>query len=310
MRHVFHVPVLLEESVQYLQCNSSGVYVDCTVGTGGHSERILNKTAPNGTLIGIDIDVESLTVAKERLFAFGSRFITAHGDFKKLPDILDSLQVGKVDGILADLGLSSFQLSDPSRGFSFQKEGPLDMRFNRNTGAPAQKIINEFSEKQIKQILKQLGEEKYYQSIARQIIKRRQKKRFEKTSELSEIVAKAYGKKRWKIHPATKTFQSFRIFINKELEGLDGFLEEAAKRLKKGGRLAVLSYHSLEDRIVKQTFKKLSSPCICPPSLPICGCEKKQVVNILTSRPITPGKDEMLKNPRSRSAKMRVVEKV
>jgi 16S rRNA (cytosine1402-N4)-methyltransferase len=310
MKQVFHVPVLLEETVQCLQCGCDGVYVDCTVGTGGHSERILKETAPKGMVVGIDVDAESLAIAKRRLETFGSRFIGIHDDYRNLPEILDSLRMEEVDGILVDLGLSSFQLSDPSRGFSFQKEGLLDMRFNRKAGAPVHAVINELSERQIQQLLKRFGEEKHSKSIAREIVKTCKKKRVEKTSDLVAIVKKAHGKKPWRINPATKVFQSLRIFINEELEGLDEFLQRAAKHLKKGKRLVVLAYHSLEDRIVKQTFKKLSFPCSCPPSLPVCGCGKEKVVSILTSRPITPKKEELLQNPRSRSAKMRAVEKI
>ncbi len=310
MKQVFHVPVLLEETVQYLQCSCDGVYVDCTVGTGGHSERILNETAPKGIVIGIDVDAESLAVAKRRLKSFGSRFMDVHGDYRNLPEILDSLHIDEVDGILVDLGLSSFQLSDSSRGFSFQKEGPLDMRFNRKTGVPLHSVISDLSERQIQQLLKRFGEEKRAKSIAREIVKSCKKGRIEKTSDLVTIVTKIYGKRKWRIHPATRAFQSFRIFINKELEGLDEFLHHAVLRLKKAGRLAVLAYHSLEDRIIKQTFKRLSFPCTCPPSFPVCCCGKTQLVNLLTSRPITPKKEEMLQNPRSRSAKMRVVERI
>ncbi len=310
MKQVFHVPVLLEEIVQYLQCSCDGVYVDCTVGTGGHSERILKETAPRGMVVGIDVDAESLAIARRRLRPFGSRFIGVHDDYRNIPKILDSLRMREVDGILLDLGLSSYQLSDPSRGFSFQKEGPLDMRFNRKAGIPVHSVINELSERQIHQLLKRFGEEKQAKSIAREIVKNREKKRIEKTFDLVAIVEKIHGKKPWRIHPATKVFQSFRIFINAELEGLDGFLKCAVRHLKKGKRFVVLAYHSLEDRLVKQTFKKLSLPCICPPSLPVCGCGKKRAVTILTSRPVSPKKEELLQNPRSRSVKMRVVERI
>lgn len=284
--------------------------MDCTAGTGGHSENILNVSAPEGTVIGIEIDAESIALAERNLARFGKRFMAVREDFKKLPEILDSLGVAMVDGILADLGLSSFQLLQPSRGFSFQFDGPLDMRFDGSQALTAETLINELPEADIKRILKEYGEEPLSARIARSIIECRNKKRIQRTFELSEIALKAYGNRKTKIHPATKTFQAFRIAVNRELEGLGEFIREGIARLKKGGRFVVISFHSLEDRIVKESFRALSSPCICPPDLPICGCGRKKLIDIKTRKPVMPTKEETAQNPRARSAKLRAAERL
>jgi len=305
-----HIPVLVEEAVELLACTSGGIYVDCTAGTGGHSEKILQVAAPEGSVIGIEVDTESLALAAQNLSHFGKRFTEVRGNFKRLPEILDSLGVNMVDGILVDLGLSSFQLSQPSRGFSFLVDGPLDMRFDTSQGDTAEKLINKLPEGEIKRLLREFGEERLSGRIARLIVARREKQRIKRTSELSDIVLKAYGGRKTRIHPATKTFQAFRIAVNRELEELDSFIVKGMERLKKGGRFVAITFHSLEDRIVKETFRKLSSPCICPPALPVCGCGREKVITVLTHKPIVPSKEEIESNPRSRSAKLRAAEKI
>ncbi len=305
-----HIPVLLQEAVELLNCTSGGIYVDCTAGTGGHSENILNVSAPEGTVIGIEIDAESLALAERNLSRFGARFTAVRENFKRLPEILDSFGVAMVDGILADLGFSSFQLSQSSRGFSFQVDGPLDMRFDGSQAVTAERLINELPEADIRRILKEYGQEPLSARIARSIVERRNRQRIQRTIELSEIATKAYGNRKTKIHPATKTFQAFRIAVNRELEGLGEFIHKGIGRLRKGGRFAVISFHSLEDRIVKESFRALSSPCICPPDLPVCGCGRKKLITIKTRKPVIPTKEEIAQNPRARSAKLRAAERL
>ena len=305
-----HIPVLLEEAFEFLRCSRGGMYVDCTAGTGGHSGKILQVAAPEVSVIGIDIDAESLACARKKLACFGNRFTGVRGDYKELPEILDSLGVNMVDGILVDLGLSSYQLSQPSRGFSFQADGPLDMRFDQTSTEKAEKLVNELPEQDIRRILKDYGQERLCARIARLIVQRRTKNRIERTSELAEIAMKAYGSRKTDIHPATRTFQAFRIAVNRELEGLGDFIKKGTERLKEEGRFVAISFHSLEDRIVKTAFRDLSSPCICPPRLPVCGCGRKKMVTVLTRKPVLPSPEELERNPRARSAKLRAVERI
>ncbi|MEW5806448.1 MAG: 16S rRNA (cytosine(1402)-N(4))-methyltransferase RsmH [Acidobacteriota bacterium] len=305
-----HRPVLLEEVVELLKSRDGGIYVDCTVGLGGHSEKILTVAAPEGSVIGIEIDAESLALAEKNLSRFGKHFIKVRNNYKKLPGILDSLGIDAVDGILVDLGMSSYHVTQSSRGFSFQIDGPLDMRFDTDQEETAEKLVNELPEENLQRILEEYGEEKFGGKIARLIVARRREKRIERTSELSRIVLEACGQRRSKIHPATKTFQALRIAVNRELEGLSDFIRRAIERLKKGGRMAIISYHSLEDRIVKMSFRDLSSSCICPPALPVCGCGRETLVRLITRKPILPSRKELLENPRARSARLRVVERL
>lgn len=291
MKSDFHIPVLLEETIAALNLKASGIYVDATTGTGGHAQRILLKM-PSSRLIAIDCDEEALEIAKKRLAGFDVKFIK--GRFSNIKDIVHAANIDEVDGIIIDLGLSKIHLSAPKRGFSFFRDDPLDMRMDRSEFLTAWHIVNTYREKEIENILWNYGEEKFSRKIARAIVTRRQKKPIQTCCELSEIIAHCIGR-RGRIHPATKTFQALRITVNRELEELERFLEKGLKILKKGGRLCIISYHSLEDRIVKHTFKSKAS---------------QGLITTITKKPITPSRKEIMMNPSSRSAKLRVAEKI
>ena len=297
------------EVISLLQCGPGGIYVDCTLGGGGHSEEILRASSPNGRLVGIDRDQEAIEEARKRLSSYGERASFIHSDFKSLKDVLAGEGISEVDGILADLGVSSWQLNSAGRGFSFMKEGPLDMRMDRSSGETALELIERLSERELTLILWKYGEEKWAKLIARAI---KAQGGISTTLELAELVSgvvprKAHPKR---IHVATRTFQALRIAVNEELAGLDQFLLDAVSLLKKGGRLAVITFHSLEDRIVKRAFRALSKGCICPPDLPVCACGKEGTVSLVTRKAVVPTAKEEEQNPRSRSAKLRVVERI
>ncbi len=306
-----HVPVLLAEVLDYLEPARGGLYVDCTLGMGGHTEALLDAS-PSVVVIGMDRDAESLKLARERLSRFGDRFTAVHADYRGIAEVLRERAPGRgATGVLADLGVSSHQLNEAERGFAFSKEAPLDMRMDRSTGDTAADLVAQLDEEELAHIIYIYGEETRSRRIARAICRERQREPIATTTRLAEIVARASGIPRHKqrIHPATKTFQALRIAVNSELDKLDHFLRDAVDVLAPGGRLAVIAFHSLEDRIVKQTFKALSGHCSCPPGLPVCGCGAVRRVTLLTRRPVVPTEHEISVNPRSRSAKLRVAER-
>ena len=312
VRGYLHTPVLLDEVLTYLQCSRGGIFVDATVGEGGHSEAIL-KASPQNTVIGIDCDREIIERAQERLAPYGERMTLIHDDFVHLPHILRDRAIERVDGLLFDLGISSFHFEEEKRGFGFHRDGPLDMRMDTRKKLTAYDIINHFPLKDIETILRRYGEERWAKRIVRAIGQERQRGSIKSTGALAEIVARAIPSKHHprRIHPATKTFLALRIAVNEELKKLEETLNDAPLLLTQGGRIGVISFHSLEDRIVKETFKKMGSACICPPSLPQCICGgKQQVLQVITKHPLTPRAEEVRDNPRARSAKLRVAERV
>jgi 16S rRNA (cytosine1402-N4)-methyltransferase len=305
-----HKPVLLQEVLQYLIRDKKGIYVDCTVGEGGHSEAILSRLSAKGRLIGIDKDGEQLEAAQERLKKYGDRCLLFKEDFRNLTNILNAYEIDFVDGILMDLGVSSYQLSDPQRGLSFQRDGPLDMRFDRSEKISAVELINRLSQSKLYEIIKKYGEERWAQRIAREIVRYRKHKRIETTKDLSQLIAKVVpGSRRSRIHPATRTFQAIRVAVNKEIEGLKETIMGLASRLKEGGRIVIISFHSLEDRQVKDAFRSLANTDYSSQGELQCSEEKKLLFRILTRRPIRPTREEMESNSRSRSARMRVTER-
>lgn len=302
-----HVSVLLQEVIDALQPHPGGVYLDATVGAGGHATAILEASSPDGRLIGFDQDWQTLALARQNLAAYGDRVQLIHANFRQLGAMARLHRLPPVDGILLDLGVSSMQLDQPERGFSFKEDGPLDMRMNPGYGPTAADLVNGLPEAELADLIYQYGEERHSRRIARAIVKARPVRG---TAQLADIVAGAVRNRggREKIHPATRTFQALRIAVNQELAALEQTLPQALSLLKPHGRLAVISFHSLEDRIVKQYFKQEAQDCICPPEQLFCTCQHKAIINIITKKPITPGLAEIDLNSRARSAKLRVVE--
>ena len=307
----YHTPVLLEEVVAQLQPRSGGLYVDCTVGGGGHAEGILRASAPEGRVIGLDCDDEALAASRERLAAHEGRVQLLHANFAELEETLMSLGVTAVDGLVFDVGVSSRQFDEPSRGFSFQREGPLDMRMNRAAGPAAADVLREASVAELTRIFRVYGEERRARAIAMRIDRERARQPITTTTQLAGLVEQVLGPKRGGgIHPATRVFQALRIQVNRELENLQRGLVGAVNVLRSGGRLAVISFHSLEDRIVKQFFVRLSTGCVCPPQLVGCACGRQEVLRLVTRKPVMSTSEEVERNPRARSAKLRVAEKI
>jgi len=308
-----HEPVLLRESIGWLRPRPDGVYVDATLGPGGHAEAILASLSQGGRLVGIDRDPDALEMARERLARFGDRFLPLHGDYRDLPDLLRSAGVFAVDGVLADLGISSAQLDDPARGLSFQADGPLDMRMDPGSGEPtAADLLAEAGEAELRRILREYGEERLAGPIAKAIVRATSRQPLRTTRQLRELVETVAGPaaRRYAIHPATRTFQALRIAVNDELSGLDTFVNAAASLLRRGGRLVVIAFHSLEDRAIKHAIRDLAQRCTCPPGLPVCGCGKENVLAVLTPRAVRPGPAEVAANPRARSARLRAAERL
>jgi 16S rRNA (cytosine1402-N4)-methyltransferase len=308
-----HIPVMLPQVIGYLNCIPGKIYVDCTVGGSGHARAICKKIIPGGIFIGIDQDLDAVRNAKKILTPLNLTIHLFHDNFIHLPELLQQLKIDAVDGILLDLGISLHQLESSARGFSFNKDEPLDMRMNITSGTTAEDLINGMEEKNLKKIFYNFGEERWAGQIAKRIVTQRRRKPIRSSRELAQIVCDAVPKKisyKQKIHPATRTFMALRIAVNRELEMLDGFMENVADLLNPNGRLCVLSFHSLEDRIVKHRMKALEKGCICPPGLPECVCNKKSLVRILTKKVVRPTKDEVANNPMARSAKLRAVEKI
>lgn len=306
-----HIPVMLEECIEALDIKPNGIYVDGTVGGAGHSSEIV-KRLQEGRLIAVDRDEEALKASSQRLKDYQDKVTFVHDDYKNLCARLDDLGIDRVDGILLDLGVSSYQLDNAERGFSYMKDAPLDMRMDRSQGESAYDVVNGYSESELTRILFDYGEEKLARSIARKIVNTRADAPIRTTLELSKLVEECYpAKTRWKFgHPAKRTFQAIRIQVNGELQMLGEAVEQMARRLKKGGRMAVITFHSLEDRIVKSAFKQLSLACTCPPDFPVCVCGKVQEVELVNKKPITASEHELEINSRSQSAKLRVVERL
>ena len=301
-----HIPVLLEEVLDALQVQPGGRYIDCTLGEGGHAHAILERSSPGGQLLGIDADPQAIDSTRTRLRLYERAAILINDNFGNLGDICSRLGFHPVHGILFDLGLSSLQLSNTGRGFSFQFDAPLDMRFNPSQETTATTIVNTFPEEEIARIIESYGEDRASRHIARSIVASRP---LNTTLELAAVVQKAIGA-RHKIHPATRTFQALRIAVNQELEHLKAALEESVNLLGFGGRLVVISYHSLEDRLVKEHLRRESRDCICPPKTPGCVCGHKATLKLIAKKAIIPSLSEIRTNPRSRSAKMRVAERI
>ena len=308
-----HIPVMLSEVVHYLNCKSGKIYADCTLGGSGHASAILEKIFPEGILIGIDQDIDAIKNAKKKLKPYELNIHLFHDNFINLPKILSQLNITAVDGILLDLGISFHHLDSSGRGFSFRKDEPLDMRMNIESDTTAEELINTMDEKSLAEIFFKYGEERYSRKIAKKIVNVRKKEKIKSSRHLSEIVCKAVSGKassRRRIHPATRVFMAVRIAVNKELDMLNSFMETSVDLLKPEGRFCILSFHSLEDRIVKRKIKLLEGRCICPPALPRCVCNKTRVIRSLTKKVLRPTEEEIAANPMARSARMRVVEKL
>ena len=311
-----HLPVLLNECLDGLDIKPTGVYLDCTLGGAGHSSEILKRLDAGGTLVGIDRDADAIEAATARIEALRApgRFVPLRGNFHDAPALLEESKIDRsLDGILIDVGVSSHQLDVRERGFSYHDDAPLDMRMDRSQPLSARDIVNRATEDELNRILRDYGEEKWARQIARVICDRRKQTPVETTSQLVDIVDAAIPKKLRQgdgSHPARRTFQALRIAVNDELDPLEPALRALVGLLKPGGRLCVITFHSLEDRIVKNTFRSLTDPCTCPKSFPVCVCGKKPVVKPITRKPITASPEELAQNPRSRSASLRIVEKL
>ena len=305
-----HKPVLLEECLEALAIRPGGTYLDGTLGRAGHSLEILRRLK-GGRLIGIDRDMTAIEAARERLAEYKDHVTLVHGNFCDLGEILSSLHVDKVDGMFFDLGVSSPQLDEAQRGFSYMHDAPLDMRMDTSAALDARQVVNTWSGEELRRILYEYGEERYAPQIARAIVRRREERPLETTGELVEVIRSAMPAQalREKQHPAKRSFQAIRIAVNGELDALAPMLRSAAEGLKPGGRLAVITFHSLEDRIVKQTMRELAAGCICPPEFPVCVCGRKPKLKLVTRKPIVSGAAELEENPRARSAKLRVAER-
>jgi 16S rRNA (cytosine1402-N4)-methyltransferase len=317
-----HEPVLLEEITGWLRPHQGGLFIDCTLGMGGHAEAIL-EASPRSKVIGIDRDPEAIEIARERLKLFDERFKAVHANFRELPAVLDTLRVGDVRGVLADLGVSSLQFDRAERGFSFSQEAPLDMRMDRAETITAGYLVNTLSERELADLIFEYGEERGARRIARLIARERERHPIETTRQLSDIVIRAiHPRGRWRIHPATRTFQALRIAVNGELDAVKALIPAAISVLEPGGRLAVISFHSLEDRLVKRAMLRESGRCVCedrrglagvpvPESDILCGrCGAQKRVEVLTRKPVRPREEEVARNPRSRSALLRVCERI
>lgn len=306
-----HISVLLNECIDNLNIRPDGIYVDGTMGGGGHSLEIA-KRLTTGRLICIDQDPNAHEAAGKRLAEYKDRITFVRDNFGNIKSILDSLEIEKIDGMLLDIGVSSHQLDEAERGFSYQQDAPLDMRMNPDRPFSAYDVVNGYDEDELDRVIFTYGEERWARRIAQFIVKEREAKPIETTGELVDIIKKAVpkGARKDGPHPAKRTFQAIRIEVNGELEVLQRAIDDVAARLAVGGRLCIITFHSLEDRIVKEAFRKQESPCICPPQFPVCVCGKKPLGRVITRKPILPSKEELEENPRSRSAKLRVLEGV
>ena len=306
-----HISVLYHELIESLNVSANGIYVDCTGGGGGHASLLLEKLSNEGRLIILDRDIDAVKRLNDK-FAEDSRVSVVHSNFADIDKALESCNIAKVDGIYADFGVSSFQLQEAERGFSFRKDGPLDMRMDTTCGEPVSEVVNSYSESNLSTIIYKYGEERFSRQIAAAVVKRRAVKPFTTTLDFAEVVKSAIPKKFHKkgINPATKTFQAFRIFVNAELDAVESLMSKISSLLKSNGRFAAISFHSLEDRIVKEWLHHYAAPCTCPDSFPVCVCGKEPEMKIITKKPIVPTEKEVHDNPLSRSAKLRVAERI
>jgi 16S rRNA (cytosine1402-N4)-methyltransferase len=302
-----HVPVLLDEVIAGLQARRGGYFVDCTVGLGGHAAAILEKISPSGRLLGIDADPEAIKISHDKFSDYGEAVTLVNDNFVNLEAICERYHFHPVDGILFDLGVSSLQLDTAARGFSFHLDAPLNMRFDSEQGLTASDIVNSFSEQELAKLIEKYGEERHSRRIARYIVQNRP---IATTVELARLVEQALGGKRARIHPATRTFMALRIAVNSELQNLELALKQTIDLLRPGGRLTVISYHSLEDRIVKQFMRDAASSCLCPPGTVICHCGHTPTLKLISRKVIKPTSLEIESNPRSRSAKLRIAERL
>ena len=305
-----HVSVLRDESIEGLRVSPDGVYVDGTLGGAGHSMEICRRLTGSGRLIGIDQDEEAINNGKNRLAPYQDRVVLVRDNFKNISQILNDLQIEKVDGILLDLGVSSRQLDSAERGFSYMQDAPLDMRMDQRQTKSAYEVVNTYTEEELDRVIREYGEERWSRRIAQFIVQERSERPIQTTGELVGVIKKAIPKKAREDgpHPAKRTFQAIRIEVNGELKILEKSIENMIDSLKPGGRLCIITFHSLEDRIVKQTFKTWENPCICPKEFPVCVCGRKPKIRIVTRKPILPSEEELLDNPRARSAKLRIAE--
>ncbi len=306
---MYHEPVLVDEVIKLLIGNRDGIYVDGTVGGGGHSEALLEHTTPKACLIGLDMDDEALQAAKLRLRNHDRKVHLEQANFRDVGRILDEREIKHIDGFLLDLGVSSHQIDSAERGFSFATDGPLDMRMRKDSDMTAREIVNSCSEQELTRLIKAYGEEHRARAIARTIIKERKRNPIESTRELREIISRVLPEK-FRIKSLARVFQALRIAVNSELDNLSKALETILPYLKQGGRIVIISYHSLEDRMVKQFFRHEALSCVCPPEAPICTCDKQARLQVLTKRPVQPSETEMAMNPRSRSARLRAAERL
>ncbi len=306
-----HKTVLLEETIEYLKVNPRGVYVDATLGGGGHSLEILKRLGEGGRLIGIDRDENAIKASAERLSEFSDRLVVLHGNFKDIYRLLTGCGVKKADGIVMDLGVSSHQLDQEERGFSYRSDAPLDMRMDRRQALTAMEVVNQYHEKEIARVIKEYGEERWAGRIASFIASERKRDPIKTTAQLVDIIKAAIpaSARRRGPHPAKRTFQALRIEVNNELGILERAVKDGIRLLKSGGRICVITFHSLEDRLVKHVFRELENPCICPEGAPVCVCGKRPEIRILNRKPITPDIKEIERNPRARSARLRAAEK-
>ena len=305
----YHIPVLYYETLDNLVINPDGIYIDCTLGGGSHSEGILERLSDKGLLISIDQDTNAIEYSKKRLEKFGSKWKVFKGNFENIDTIAYMAGVDKVDGILMDIGVSSKQLDDPKRGFSYRYDVKLDMRMNTEQKISAYDVVNTYSEEQLSKIIFEYGEERHARKIAKLIVEERKSSPIEKTSDLIALIKRAYPERASK-HPAKKTFQAIRIEVNRELEVLENAMSKAVELLKVGGRLAIITFHSLEDRIVKNKFKDLATACKCPKDIPICVCGGVKKFEIITKKPIIPIDDELKNNNRAHSSKLRILDRI
>jgi 16S rRNA (cytosine1402-N4)-methyltransferase len=308
-----HVPVLLEEVLQFLQPTSGGVYIDGTLGGGGHTEAILERSAPDGRVLGIDMDAQALARVQERLAESvkNGRLLLKHGNFAELTRIVDEVGCVSIQGILLDLGFSSDQMDNPARGFSFSADGPLDMRLDQSQNVSAADLVNSASEQELADIFWRYGEEARSRQIARRIVRERAKGALVRTGQLAELAAAGVPYRQGALHPATKTFQALRIAVNSELERLETALPQIVDVLGArgaGGRMVIIAFHSLEDRLVKEFMRREATDCLCPPRVPVCRCGHKARIRLLTAKPVVPTPQEIAANPRARSAKLRAAE--
>lgn len=307
-----HVSVLLNECIENLKIKPDGVYVDCTMGGAGHSKEIVKKLSDKGLFIGFDQDKNAINTARERLSEYESRVKFVYSNFENIKEELEKIGIYKIDGVLADLGVSSHQLDEAERGFSYMQDAPLDMRMDVRCEFSAYDVVNTYTEDELAKIIKDYGEDNWAKRIAKFIVEERVNKPIETTGELVDVIKKAIPKKA-RIdgpHPAKRTFQAIRIEVNNELGVITKMINDASSIMNEGGRICIITFHSLEDRIVKNAFKYLASDCICPQHLPICQCDKESEVKIITRKPLLPSDEEIEVNPRSRSAKLRVAEKI